>query len=442
MKKIQESLDKLRKDPTDIPDNLCVLPWISTYISPRNTIHPCCVALTTKPLGSADGLKNLQEIVNVPAYKKLRQDMLEGKRPELCNDCYLREDSSQTSVRQEWESHTRSKSAYKNVMNDAFANTEVDGTLHNFKLRQLEYRQSNLCNYKCRFCNPNSSNKWFKEWYAMGRDLETEERYDLRTGITKASVVWSEMDLQYLIDIHLAGGEPTVVDETYDMLHLLIEKGYNKNIDIGIVSNTSKLDYKNNDLLGLLSDFKFVNWSASIDGIGSAHDYLRSGGLNDWDTVESNILKLKEWTNASDRRRLRFHTTINWNNAFHFYNIYERFLVQEEIDVQTFFSSGPNGTGLNHLPNKQLQQIIDFYRSKNTSSKMIDRIINFCESHITADPKEIELREKYMQLYKWETTWLDRSRNQNFLDVFPEWEEFWNSIPLIDSKEHPEAIMI
>jgi hypothetical protein len=54
----------------------------------------------------------------------------------------------------------------------------------------------------------------------------------------------------------------------------------------------------------------------------------------------------------------------------------------------------------------------------------------------------MELREKYMQLYKWETTWLDRSRNQNFLDVFPEWEEFWNSIPLIDSKEHPEAIMI
>ena len=37
---------------------------------------------------------------------------------------------------------------------------------------------------------------------------------------------------------------------------------------------------------------------------------------------------------------------------------------------------------------------------------------------------------KRLARYKSETIWLDNSRDQYFIDVFPEWEDFFRSLPL------------
>ena len=93
----------------------------------------------------------------------------------------------------------------------------------------------------------------------------------------------------------MAGGEPTAMDSTYWLLEHLIEIGRALEIDIGIVSNSSRLVYKKKNILDLLSHFKWVNWSTSADAMGKAHDYPRAGGLDDWDKVELNIFAIQKF---------------------------------------------------------------------------------------------------------------------------------------------------
>ena len=52
---------------------------------------------------------------------------------------------------------------------DAVDRTNADGSIDDYKVSYLEFRDNNICNYKCRFCNINSSNSWVKEWTEMER---------------------------------------------------------------------------------------------------------------------------------------------------------------------------------------------------------------------------------------------------------------------------------
>ena len=174
---------------------------------------------------------------------------------------------------------------------------------------------------------------------------------------------------------------------------------------------------------------KFVNWSVSLDGIGKIHDYLRSGGLDDWEKLDKNIWAVKDWTlERPENRSMKFHSTMNWNNAFAWWDMFERY---QDLQVNVFFSTGPDGTGINDLPNEQIERIEKFYLGKrNIAPKQVDQILSFCEKSKVKNNKDLKQRMKRLARYKSETIWLDKSRNQYFVDVFPEWEDFFRSLPL------------
>ena len=421
-------------------DTFCPHPFVSFYPSPRGDVFPCCIAMKYKAPSKVRKDNDVTKMMNTEDFKDLRRALINGERHAICNDCWIREDAGVDSDRRTvLQRFTHKK--YIHRLQDVVDKTQPDGTIPDFKIKYLEFRDNNICNYRCRFCNINSSSTWLSEWVEMGRLKVAPETLNTKTGVAESGIDWNQIDLSELTDIHMAGGEPTAMDSTYWLLKRLVENGQSKNIEIGIVSNTSKLERKKQDILELLSNFKWVNWSTSIDGLGKVHDYLRSGGLDDFDLVDKNIWKIHEFVQQDpEKRSMKFHSTINWSNAFAWWDVWKRYQLEPDVplNVQTFFSTGPEGTGINDLPNEYIQRIIDFYKPKS-NSKQIGKIITFCEKNMAKTPEEDEKRWHSLMNYKEEQMFLDNTRDQVWLDVFPEWEDLWLEIPI--HEKAPENVL-
>ena len=425
-------------------DTFCPHPWISFYPSPRGDVFPCCVSMKYRPPGKVDPDGDIDKMMNSTDFNTMRLKMMNGERPKECGDCWLREDSGvrsdRVSMLRRWtydpETHgmgqEKGRKKYETLLKDAIDRTNPDGSINDFKMYYLEYRDNNICNYKCRFCNVNSSNTWVKEWKALGRMGSAPFNINAKTGVAQSGVQWDKMDLTHLTNIHMAGGEPTAMDSTYWLLEHLIEIDRAKEIEIGIVSNTSRLVYKKKNILDLLSHFKFVNWSVSADAMGKAHDLLRAGGLDDWDKVKANILEIRDWADHPERS-MKFHSTMNWSNAFQWWDMKRELDIDSDkpIDIQVYFSTGPDGHGLNDLPTAQLKRIQDFYKNKsNYANKEVTQILAMCEKWMPKNEKQEEQRQVHMSRFKEEQIYFDRSRGQIWTDVFPEWADFFKSIQL------------
>ena len=84
-------------------ENLCILPWISVETSPLGEIRPCCLAMDpiTDTVGTALHLKSttLTEAYNSDYMRNLRQQFLNGDKPDTCTRCWDEEAAGRTSKR-------------------------------------------------------------------------------------------------------------------------------------------------------------------------------------------------------------------------------------------------------------------------------------------------------------------------------------------------------
>ena len=424
-------------------DTFCPHPWVSFYPSPRGDIFPCCIAMKYRPPGKVDPDKSITEMMNTDAFKTMRLKLMNGERAKECQDCWIREDSNVRSDRNVMLEQALKVKKRREQLYDAVDRTNADGSIDDYKVSYLEFRDNNICNYKCRFCNINSSNSWVKEWTEMERMHDAPPNINHKTGVSWSGMDWTKLDFNNLTNIHMAGGEPTAMDSTYWLLEHLIEIGRAKHVDIGIVSNSSRLVYKKKKILDLLSHFAWVNWSTSADAMGKAHDYLRSGGLDDWDKVEANIFEIQDFIqNRVTNGKFKFHSTMNWNNAFQWWDMKRKLDIDNPnpINIEVFFSTGPDGHGINDCPTEVIERIYDFYKTKN-NYKEVEQILNMCEKWMPKDKETNDKRWMLLSRYKEEQIYLDWSRKQVWLDVFPEWKDIWLSIPLPPRvRDHTEVI--
>jgi len=419
---------------TDIPKNFCIAPWVHSYIMPNGGIFPCCTTPYNKPFHVLKPGDKIEDYYNTDNFTKIRREFMAGKRPVSCSECFIKEDDGIKSERikhfKKWDKDYA----------DVISRTSSEGVFSEPKLKYLDIRESNLCNYKCRMCSTHSSSKWLQEDKELrGEILPGYRRAGINpvTGIMKAGADYSSYDLSEVEEIHFAGGEPLIMQETYDIIEALkIQRPDNFNlVDINIITNASKLTWKSNDILESVKDFDYVGVSCSIDGMDLRHDYLRNGGINDWYRVKHNIQTLVDWKeelstvnmrrSSNKRRTVRFHTTITWANLYHVWDLYEQYHLTSKAKMTLNFSLDPIGIGVDSLPQEELQRAIDFYSSKPHSPE-IQTIITFLKSQVDKKPDH-KVWHDLKRLKKYYTI-LDGWRDQDFCTAFPEWSELWEKI--------------
>jgi sulfatase maturation enzyme AslB (radical SAM superfamily) len=237
--------------------------------------------------------------------KQVRLNMLKGKKCKQCVRCYEKEKYGHDSLR------TRSNKDWLAKHWDKVEKTNADGSLDDLHIVYLDFRFSNVCNLRCRYCGPELSSNWFSDAVKSTFNITpTEKIIQIRKDVDGFMEEFEPM-LEHIEQIYWAGGEPIMMDEHWGIMNKLVEMG---KTDIRIFYNTNftKLKYKKFDVLELWKNFSHISIGASLDAEGARGEYQRKGTV--WADVEENIQRLRETSPEID---FYVSATVSAYNAWH-----------------------------------------------------------------------------------------------------------------------------
>lgn len=390
----------------------CSLPWIHLATHPDGGATLCCVsdhrnaasrARNFEPLQYLDVNNNtIDTIMNSDYYKQTRLEMLNNQIPHACQRCYQEEANGVRSKRVE----ENERLGFTEDM--ARAITQADGTIPiNFKF--VELRLGNLCNLKCRTCNPMSSTNWIQPYQKLQEELKFVTHYDrkINSSWTESDEFWDDLfehseDLQL---IYVNGGEPTLVEKHWKYLEELIKRGLNKQITLWYNINMTNLPDK---LIDLWKEFKRVQVTCSIDDLGERNDYIRAG--SEWNTVISNLDKIQSypWIEASICQ------TVGWMNIY-YVNDFIKYMRSRNLHVHLNYVYDPEFLSIKALPANLKQVILDRCTDLNEWE------LNSLRSQFV-DQTDDTLYRHGVQY----NNWLDNNNHTLFANVFPEWYKVLN----------------
>ncbi len=187
-------------------------------------------------------------------------------------------------------------------------------------------------------------------------------------------------------------------------------------------TNCSIIKYKNYDLLEMWKNFKDILIMASLDGSHERGEYMRKG--QKWDIIEKNIAKIRK---ECPHIYFQLSPTISVFNAFHLIDFYKGLYEKGYIKVDEIATNillEPAEYNIRnfppHLKSKLTQQYDDFIatylEANNATEKTKDHfraVINYMN----------EENMNNLSGFKTITKRLDKLRNEEFPEVFPEIKE-------------------
>ena len=211
----------------------CPYPWIHVMTQPTGTISWCCVARDNfkddngKMVDLNKGHK-IEDVWNSNHMRKIRQEMIDGEVVKGCEHCYDLEDmgfpSYRTNYIRDWFEYSGKGEEIHERIERSINN--------NFRVEEppmyLDFRLGNMCNLKCRMCQPQNSSQIQKEYKKI-------EKADPSAGeFIKNNFTWGQFadhitpwqdDPEFLRQVeewlpgvnklYFTGGEPTIIERVY-----------------------------------------------------------------------------------------------------------------------------------------------------------------------------------------------------------------------------------
>jgi MoaA/NifB/PqqE/SkfB family radical SAM enzyme len=263
-------------------------------------VKACC---RSHPVGYIQD-QTLEQIWNNDTMQRIRRQVLNGERPAECAPCFSLEDQGVESLRQR---HINGIIPEARI--NLYPNTPLQEIMP-FEFPTMEIKLNNLCNLKCRMCNPMDSTSW-NDWEEVEEFYKKEDNYLVEKVITlnlkKKPFLDSFVDtdnwwksfeklLPYFRRVEFAGGEPLMDPTHYKILDMLAP--YGDNIEIKYATNATTLGInKGRTIHEYWPHFRSIAVNVSIDGIYDVYDYIRGNG--DFSIVEENIKDIQNIPNVS-----------------------------------------------------------------------------------------------------------------------------------------------
>ena len=284
--------------------HFCILPWIHLHAWPDDRVMPCCIADSAKPVAEYQPGMDIMDIMNSDEYKNMRKLMLADEPYAPCQRCYDLEKVGTWSLRiSQNTQQTNKERSVENVEENLqmLADTKEDGSIDEFKMKYMDIRFSNLCNFKCRSCGPGCSNLWGEEKIKLvdeGVWINRKGRDTLMSVNADGSFMQNlKPYLKDVQEVYFAGGEILIHPEHYECLDYWIENGMADKVRLNYTTNMSKIKYLDKvkgerNLFDLWKHFPNIEMWASIDAIGKAGDVIRKGFR--WERVKKNMFAIRE----------------------------------------------------------------------------------------------------------------------------------------------------
>jgi MoaA/NifB/PqqE/SkfB family radical SAM enzyme len=388
-------------------EQFCVLPWISLEASPIGTVRPCCLAddeiLDNQNRKYNLLTDNLVEIQQSQHMQNLRQQFLDGKKPQTCRKCWNEERAGRTSKRM----HTLDR--LKHSITDESWSADAK------PLMFLDLKLGNICNLKCRICGSWSSSQFAAEelkWIDKDQQKETFAYQMLRAGSWPRDNqnFWQQID-QHLADIRyieFTGGEPFMIQEHFDMLQGIVDRGIAHQVEIHY--NTNGTHYPE-QAPEIWQHFKTVEIAISVDDIAERFEYQRTNAV--WTEVLKNVARFKQLRSNMSNIQLQCCITVNVFNVRYLRHVADwanyqgfDFVYWNMLHDAWYFSIAT----LPDVAKQAITAYLDNCCPPEQFREEFARIRNFMNAGASNDGSMLRMK----------IADLDRKRDQNFAAVCPE----------------------
>jgi radical SAM protein with 4Fe4S-binding SPASM domain len=362
-----------------VSDTLCPMPWMHLEISSQGAVRPCCIYRSK--IGHVND-SSLNDIFHSNDIVMLRQELSKGNKPQGCQTCWDAENKGLISNR----------SYHMGLLKKDLLTTNLE----DLKIRSLDIKPGNTCNFKCRICSPLHSSLFEQEERSLGN-------------IPIQSFNWTENNptvfdeilelLPALTNIDMYGGEPFVIKPLLQLVKQAVEQGHAGNMRLHYNSNGSVYPEK---FIEHWKKFKYVDIHFSIDNVGKRFELERGGS---WPQVDQNIRKLLDL--KLPNVKINIMPAISIMNIFYINEVLA-WAEQLSVSVNPIYVTSPIGFNLSNLTADAKKLIIDKF--KNYHWPEMQNILNYISSTPNSNGKE------FIKLCKH----FDSVRSQNFQETHPE----------------------
>ena len=448
----QEKIKVIKiKIEKEVGPTFCLAKWhhVTMYLQTGET-HSCYHPAPHKiPL--LDVFETPSALHNTAHKKQERKMMLEGKQPDGCQYCWNIEAMGPDYIS---DRHIRNASIFTEERYEQTAKGPWD---QNVNPEYIEINFGNECNFKCGYCHPKYSTRFFNEIKEHGPvtsvknhrcDIDWMKLYSREEDNPYVDAFWKWWpELRKTLNImRVTGGEPLMHVSTWKLLEK-IDKDPMPWLELNVNSNlgvkTSLVEKLSDSVKQLCDDGKIRSFKlfTSLDTWGPRAEYIRTG--LDLELWEKNFHTYLQRTNSPITFMITFNifsvTTfkeylakfLEWRNQYGWYDDKK----EHRVRFDTPYLRDPIQYDMNILPKEEfmpyMHDALKFMEENvddNASNKFttvefekFKRVVDYMAETVYPTRKLIEGRRDF---YNWFNE-LDKRRDTDMLSIFPEYSEFY-----------------
>ena len=444
-----EEIKRIDGITKEISPTFCFAKWYhaNIYFQTGET-HSCYHPAPHKI--DVDALKdNPSAIHNTVQKREERAAMLRGEQPKGCQYCWNIENMGPDYIS---DRKQRNQTIF---FKHRLKAVKEGGADFNVNPEYLEVSFGNECNFRCGYCHPKASSRYYNEIKQHGPytnvrnhrcDIDWFKIYEEENNpyLDAFWRWWPELSKELTI-LRITGGEPTIQQSTYRLFDMLdadpkpdLELNCNSNLG-GKPKQLEKFTNRVNDLLTNNKIRRFKLFS-SIDTWGSRAEYIRDG--LDVEVFERNLDYWMRNTTAPMTLMITFNifsvTTfrsllekiLEWRGKYNDVDTYR----WQRLGFDTPYLKEPLQYDINILPKSYMSYMRDHLQfiKENVDDNRKDafstieyekfrRVVDYMENTEYPLDKIIQGRADFHNFF----TEQDRRRGNNFTTAFPEMEDFF-----------------
>jgi len=452
-----QRLKKIIPIINEVSPTFCLAKWfhVTLYLQTgenHSCYHPPPHAI------KIEEIKNNPSALHNTMHKKLeRQEMKNGIQTKGCQYCWNIENMGEDFIS---DRHIKSSAIY----NPKRLKLAKNSWKQNVNPEYVEISFGNECNFKCGYCHPKASSRFYQEIKLHGPvttvnnhrcDIDWLKLYEREEENPYVDAWWKWWpDLKKTLTIlRITGGEPLMHVSTWRLLDDIkndpqphLELNINSNIGVKH-SLVKKMISQVNHLIDNNSIKQFKLFT-SIDTWGGRAEYIRTGmDLTLWEKnldaylketgqpisfmITFNILSVTTFKDLLEK-------IIYWRSI---YNGYNKSGQPQMVRFDTPYLKEPLQYDINILPKEEYMKYMhdclnfmhenlddnDVKKFTKIEYEKFHRVVKYMEVTNYEDSKITEGRKDF---YNWFTE-LDRRRNTSFLKTFPEMKSFYEQCKIL-----------
>lgn len=434
-------------------DTFCLAKWYHVTFYLQTGENHSCYHPPPHKIDVDEISKDPSALHNTAHKKAERKDMLKGIQTKGCQYCWNIENMGPDYIS---DRHIKTASLYtpdrikevKKLKWNSSVNPEY-----------IEINFGNECNFKCGYCHPKYSSRFYNEIRDHGPvtsvknhrcDIDWFKLYEREEENPYVDAWWQWWpEVRKTLNIlRITGGEPLMHTSTWKLLEDLknnplpnLELNINSNLGVKPAMVEKMIEYVNYLIKNkCIKKFKLFT---SIDTWGPRAEYIRTGlDLKIWETnldrylketgqpisfmITFNILSVTTFKSLLEK-------ILKWRKKYNKYNKTDQ---PQMVRFDTPYLKEPLQYDINILPKndfiKFMHESLDFMKQnlkEGDTSKFnqveyekFHRVVKYMESTNYSDEK---IYEGMKDFYNWFTA-LDERRDTNFTKIFPEMKKFFN----------------